>query len=131
MAAAPAARHDRAMSTLSLAPAGARPPSIAARSPREVATSLVDVEATLRSLDRTCLAAAAALLPSTEPDDICTRYRAAGDLWRAAGSPPPSYERQAQILASLHDAGATLRAAAECCERARRLLEATCVGAER
>jgi hypothetical protein len=75
-------------------------------------------------LDRTCLAAAAALLPPAGPDDgICGRYRAAGDARRAGGSAPPSYERQAEILACLHDAGATLRAAAECCERARRLLE--------
>ena len=90
--------------------------------PRDVAISLVDVEATLRALDRTCLAAAVALLPPG--DGICGRYRAAGDAWRADGSRPPSHERQAEILACLHDAGATLRAAAECCERARRLLEA-------
>jgi hypothetical protein len=93
-------------------------------SPREVATSLVDVEATLRALDRTCLAAAAALLPPATPDrDICMRFGASAAVWEADGAAPPSYERQAEILACLHDAGATLRAAAECCERARGLLE--------
>ena len=57
---------------------------------RRVAASLVQVEAVLRSLDRTCLAAAAALIPPPEPH-----------------------------------AGATLRAAAECCHQARALIEST------
>ena len=97
------------------------------RSPRQVAVSLVDVEATLRALDRTCLAAAAALLPpATRDQDISTRFGAAAAAWDADGASPPSYERQAEILSCLHDAGATLRAAAGCCERARILLEDTC-----
>jgi hypothetical protein len=95
-----------------------------ANSPRSVAASLVDVEATLRALDRTCLAAAAALIPRPDGDDrVCARYAAAAEHWDDAG--PPSYERQAEILARLHDSGATLRAAAECCRRARTLLETT------
>lgn len=93
-------------------------------SPRLVAASLVDVEATLRALDRTCLATASALIPRPEGDDrICARYAAAAQHWDDAD--PPSYERQAQILAGLHDSAATLRAAAECCRRARTLLEST------
>jgi hypothetical protein len=92
-----------------------------------VAISLVDVEATLRGLDRTCLAAAAALLPPAALDqDICTRFAASAAAWEGDGAAPPSYERQAEILSCLHDAGATLRAAAECCQRARTLLEDTC-----
>lgn len=95
-----------------------------ASSPRSVAATLVGVEATLRALDRTCLAAASALIPPSETDDrICARYAAAAEHWDAAGR--PSYERQAEILARLHDAGATLRAAAECCRRAGTLLETT------
>jgi hypothetical protein len=95
-----------------------------ATSPRLVAASLVDVEATLRALDRTCLAAASALIPRPEGDDrISARYAAAAERWD--DGQPPSYERQAQILAGLHDSGATLRAAAECCRRARTLLETT------
>ena len=93
-------------------------------SPRLVAASLVDVEATLRALDRTCLAAASALIPRPEGDDrTCARYAATGERWD--DGEPPSYERQAQILACLHDSGATLRAAAECCRRARMLVETT------
>lgn len=96
-----------------------------AGSARHVARSLVKVEATLRSLDRTCLAAAAELIPQSPADDgICARYREAAARWDGAAA-APSYERQAEILTSLHDAGATLRAAAECCRRTRALLEAT------
>lgn len=95
-----------------------------ATSPRPVAASLLDVEATLRALDRACLAAASALIPPQDGDDrICARYAAAAERWD--DGEPPSYERQAQILACLHDSGATLRAAAECCRRARTLLERT------
>ena len=83
-------------------------------SPADVAASLVEVEATLRALDQTCLAAAGSLLPPvTGERGICARYRDVPSL---------SYERQAEIHACLHDAGATLRAAAECCRRARGLL---------
>jgi hypothetical protein len=92
-------------------------------SPRLVAASLVDVEATLRALDRTCLAAASALIPRPDGDRICARYAAAAEHWE--DGEPPSYERQAQILSCLHDSAATLRAAAECCGRARTLLETT------
>lgn len=93
-------------------------------SPRLVAASLVDVEATLRALDRTCLGAASALIPRPDGDDrICARYAAAAEHWE--DGEPPSYERQAQILSCLHDSAATLRAAAECCRRARTLLETT------
>ena len=95
-----------------------------ATSPRLVATSLFDVEATLRALDRTCLAAASALIPRPDGDDrICARYAAAAQQWE--DGEPPSYERQAHILSCLHDSAATLRAAADCCRRARTLLETT------
>jgi hypothetical protein len=95
-----------------------------ATSPRLVAASLVDVEGTLRALDRTCLAAASALIPRPEDDDrICASYAAAAERW--ADGEPPSNERQAQILSRLHDSAATIRAAAECCRRARTLLETT------
>lgn len=94
-----------------------------------MATSLVDVEATLRALDRTCLTAAAALLPPAKLDvGICARYSASAAAWRADGAEPPSHERQAEIVSCLHDAGATLRAAAECCQRARLLIEDACGG---
>jgi hypothetical protein len=97
-------------------------------SARHVAMSLVQIEGVLRSLDRTCLGVAASLLPGDGHDDIASRYRRAAARWDA-DAVPPSYERQAQILASLHDAGATLRAAAECCQRARTLIEGTYGGA--
>ena len=91
------------------------PAGTASTKAADVADSLVEVEATLRALDRTCLAAASALLPPVTGDrGICARYREV---------PPLSYERQAEIHACLHDAGATLRAAAECCRRARGLLD--------
>ena len=94
-------------------------------SARHVAVALAEVEAMLRSLDRTCLNAAAALIPPAGfVDDLCTRYRLGAAQWDADAA-APSYERQAAILSSLHDAGATLRAAAECCARARTLIERT------
>jgi hypothetical protein len=94
------------------------------RSPQSVAASLVNVEAALRALDRACIAAASALIPPPAGDDrICARYAAAAEHWDDART--PSYERMAEILARLHDSGATLRAAAECCRRARTLLETT------
>jgi hypothetical protein len=93
-------------------------------SPRLAAASLVDVEATLRALDRTCRSLASALFPRPQGDDrICSRYAAAAGHWEDGR--PPSYERQAQILTCLHDSAATLRAAAESCRRARALLETT------
>lgn len=114
----------RAMASAAHAPEHITAPT---GSPREVATSLVDVEATLRALDRTCLAAAAALLPrATVDQDICARFGASAAAWEAEGAAPPSHERQAEILACLHDAGATLRAAAARCQRARILLQDTC-----
>jgi hypothetical protein len=95
--------------------------------PEDVAAALDDLEATLVALDRSCMLAASGLIPSGDRHDgSCDRYRRAASRWTGSG-PTPSYERQAAILASLHETGAILRAAAKRCRHARDVL--TSVGA--
>lgn len=92
-----------------------------------VADSLGEVEEALRALDRACGRAAQTLVPTGAIDErVSLRYARAAANWPVRGdAAPPSYERQAQVLASLHDAGATLRAGAEYCRRARAILAST------
>jgi hypothetical protein len=90
-------------------------------------SSLAEVEEALRALsDATKLAADALIPPASIGEGASRRYARAAATWpRHGGGAPPSYERQAQILTALHDAGATLRAGAECCRRARAILAST------
>ena len=54
---------------------------------------------------------------------VCRRFERAADGWPATyGSEGPSYERQAQLLSSLYEAGATLRLSRRACARANDLL---------
>lgn len=90
-------------------------------------SSLADVEEALRALsDATKHAADALIPPASIGEGASQRYARAAASWpRTPDEPPPSYERQAQILSALHDAGATIRAGAECCRRARKILAST------
>jgi len=98
---------------------------------RACAASLPDalacIEQSLRALNGGCLRAAHALIPPAGHDaSICSRYaRARADWPGARDGAGPSYERLAELLASLDDTGAALRAAAERCARTRDLLLAT------
>ena len=64
------------------------------------------------------------LVPAGDPlEPICRRFeRAAADWPRTHGREGPSYERQAQLLSSLYEAGATLRLSRRACARANDLL---------
>ena len=98
---------------------------------RACAASLPDalacIEQSLRALSGGCERAAHALIPPAGLDaSICSRYaRARADWPGAPAGAGPSYEQQAELLVSLGDAGAALRAAAERCARTRDLLLAT------
>jgi hypothetical protein len=90
-----------------------------------LASSLADVEKALRALSGATEHAADALIPPGNiGESVSRRYARAAASWPRDGV-PPSYERQAQLLTALHDAGATLRAGAECCRRARDILAST------
>ena len=64
------------------------------------------------------------LVPTGDPfEPICRRFeRAAADWPGTYGCEGPSYERQAQLLSSLYEAGATLRLSRRACARANELL---------
>ncbi len=89
--------------------------------------ALTAIEDTLRSLSRTCYAAAGSFVPPGAHDEsIAERYaRAAGEWPNARGGRGPSHEQQARVLSSLHEAGAALRAAAAHCDRASDTLAGT------
>jgi hypothetical protein len=112
--------------TAALLAAATRPqPDPAQPGSVEVLTSsLANVEDALRALsDATTHAADALIPPANSGEGASRRYARAAASWpRTRDEPPPSYERQAQILSALHDAGATIRAGAECCRRARKIL---------
>lgn len=64
------------------------------------------------------------LVPAGDPlEPVCRRFARAADGWPATyGCEGPSYERQAQLLSSLYEAGATLRVSRRACARANDLL---------
>lgn len=90
-------------------------------------SSLADVEEALRTLSVATQHALDGLIPPVRLDESASqRYARAATCWpRRGDAPPPSHERQAQILTALHDAAATLWAGAERCRRARDLLAST------
>jgi hypothetical protein len=75
------------------------------------------IEQSLYALSRGCDAGADALIPPGDlHESISRRYaRAAADWPGALDGAGPSHERQAQLLASIHDTAAALRTAAACC----------------
>ena len=85
------------------------------------------IERSLYALSRGCDAAAHALIPPGDlHESISWRYaRAAADWPGALDGAGPSHERQAQLLASIHDTAAALRTAAACCARTSHLVAET------
>jgi hypothetical protein len=64
------------------------------------------------------------LVPAGDPlEPVCRRFARAAEAWPAIyGCDGPSYERQAQLLSSFYEAGATLRVSRRACARANDLL---------
>jgi hypothetical protein len=85
------------------------------------------IEQTLHALSRSCDSAARALIPPGDPhESISWRYaRAASDWPGVFDGAGPSHERQAQLLASIHESAAALRTAAACCARTSHLVAET------
>jgi hypothetical protein len=73
----------------------------------------------LRAAGRAYESSASRVVPGPRPEDrsICSRYQRAAARW--PDSPPPSHERFAAALASLHAAAEAARLAARRCDRAR------------
>lgn len=89
--------------------------------------ALACIEEALAALGRGLDAAARSLVPAGDPHEPVSRRfaRAARDWPHPREGAGPSYERQAQLLASLDTAGASLRAASGDCGRARELVRGT------
>ncbi|MEO8688795.1 MAG: hypothetical protein ABI611_11330 [Solirubrobacteraceae bacterium] len=77
----------------------------------------------IRAAGRALAASAPRVVPEAEPLDhrVSSRYRRAAASWPT--SPPPSHERFAATLASLHDAADAARLAGRRCDEARRCVE--------
>jgi len=89
-----------------------------------LAAALGCVGETLDALTRAYEGAAHVLVPTEDRfERIGARFARAAAGWPAThGRESPSHERQAQLLASLHEAGATVRVARRKCMRANDLL---------
>jgi hypothetical protein len=88
------------------------------------ADALSSIEQALHALSRGCYAAGRSIVPPGDIDEsVSARYARAAASW--PGSTAPSHEQQARLLVALHDAGAALRAAAECTGRAGEVLAST------
>ena len=85
----------------------------------------------LRAAGRAYEAAASRVVPAARPFDrgISYRYQRAAAAWPTA--PPPSYERFAAALASLHAAADAARLAGRRCDEARRAVDALWQGNHR
>jgi hypothetical protein len=89
--------------------------------PAEIAMlSLVYVEHALRDLSHAIDHAGDMLIPLGELHEHLAP--GAGDTPRFARTLPPPRERQTQLLTSLRDSSAALRAAADCCHRTRNII---------
>ena len=78
----------------------------------------------LQAAGRAYERSASRVLPAAQPLDcrICSRYQRAAATWPA--SPPPSHERIAAALATLHEAAGAVRLAARRGDEARRAVDA-------
>jgi hypothetical protein len=81
----------------------------------------------LQALSCGCHAGADALIaPRDSHESISRRYARAAASWPGArAGTGPSHERQAELLASIHDTAAALRTAAAFCSRTSDLVAAT------
>lgn len=86
--------------------------------------SLTYAEHALRDLSHAIDHAGDMLIPLGDVAESASSQHARADSStpRAADAPSPPHERQAQLLASLREASAALRAAAECCHRTRKIV---------
>jgi hypothetical protein len=77
----------------------------------------------LRAAGRAYEKSASRVVPAAQPLDcgLCSRYQHAAASWPT--SPPPSHERFAAALASLHEAAAAARLAARRCDQARQAVD--------
>ena len=98
-----------------------------------IPAALKAIDDALTTLSRTCYAAAHSFIPVGDGEStISDRYARAAATWPSPrGGSGPSYEQQARVLSSLHDAGAAIRAAAGHCGRAASNLAATMESEER
>ena len=78
----------------------------------------------LRATGRAYEMAASHVVPPGQPHDrtIASRYQRAAASW--PGEPPPSHERFAAAMTSLHAAADAARAAGRRCDEARRAVDA-------
>ena len=90
----------------------------------QLPAALARVGEALESLSLAFERAPRSLVPAGDPlEPVCRRFARAADSWPATyGCEGPSYERQAQLLHSLYEAGATLRVSRRACARANDLL---------
>jgi hypothetical protein len=91
-----------------------------------LSAALARVGATLEALSLAFERAPRSLAPGDDPlEPVCRRFERAAAGWpQTHGREGPSYERQAQLLSSLYEAGATLRLSRRACARANELLVA-------
>jgi hypothetical protein len=102
-----------------LAGAAADPSSVG-----ELPAALGRVEEALDALSLVFERAPHSLVPPGDPyEPVCRRFeRAAADWPETHGCEGPSYERQAQLLSTFYETGATLRLSRRACARANELL---------
>jgi hypothetical protein len=98
-----------------------------------VAPALTCVDQALQALGRACEAAARSIVPPCDVQETSSaRFaRAAADWPVQAGVTAPSYEEQARLLSSLHDATAAVRTAAKSTARARDIVASKIPAASR
>ena len=89
----------------------------------QMVDALDDLASAFRGAAGACDALARHAVPDGAAGPISGRYRAAADAWPS--DTPPSYDRLAAVLASLHDTAATARMAARRCEAAVAAVAAT------
>jgi hypothetical protein len=94
-----------------------------------LAGQLDQLAGTLRVVAQACERGTTRVVPPARLDvSVSHRYQSAVARWPF--TPPPSYERLAMLLGSLHDAAAALRVAAGRCESAKDAVHAA-VGLKR
>jgi hypothetical protein len=98
-----------------------------------VAPALASVEQALQALSRACEASALSIVPpSAVHESSSARFARAAVAWPLElGGAAPSYEEQARLLSSLHDAAAALRVAATSTARAREIVASKISAASR
>jgi hypothetical protein len=98
-----------------------------------VAPALALVEQALQALSRACEGAARSIIPpSATHESSSARFARAAAAWPLElGGAAPSYEEQARLLSSLHDAATALRVAATSSARAREIVASKVPAASR